>query len=157
VRLVDILSEDLVVASLRSRDRDGVLGEIADHVAKRHGDVDRDLAKRVLYDRECIGSTGIGQGIAIPHAKLPRIKTLIACFARSVEGVEFGSLDSKPAHLFLTLLAPEGQAGIHLKALARVSRLFKDPGFRARLMDPADAHGLFGIISSEDARLARGE
>lgn len=157
MRIVDILSEDLVMATVRATERDAVLGEVVRHVASLRPEVDRDTATRVLVDRERIGSTGIGQGFAIPHGKLPRIKSLIACFARSMDGVQFCSLDGKPAHLFLVLLAPEGQAGIHLKALARASRLFKDANFRARLMTPLDAHGLFTIIAEEDARLARGE
>lgn len=145
------------MASVRATNRDAVLGEVAAHVSSVRPEVDRDTATRVLIERERIGSTGIGQGFAIPHGKLPRITSLVACFARSAEGVQFCSLDGKPAHLFLFLLAPEGRAGIHLKALARASRLFKDASFRSRLMTPPDAHALFEVIAQEDARLARGE
>ena len=157
MRIVDILSEDLVIPSVRATDRDAVLGEVVRHVVGVRPEVDRDTALRVLVDRERIGSTGIGQGFAIPHGKLPQIKSLIACFARSAEGVQFASLVGKPVHLFLMLLAPEGQSGIHIKALSRCSRLFKDPQFRGRLMVPSDAHGLYSIIVEEDARLGRVE
>jgi len=158
MRIVDILSEDLVMPDVVGTDRDAVLGEVVRHVSSVRKDVDSAVALKILVDREKIGSTGIGHGFAIPHGKLPQVKGMVACFSRSRRGVEFCSLDGKPVHLFLTLLAPEGQAGVHLKALARASRLFKDNDFRQRLLGNAgDAHDLFTIIAAEDARLSRGE
>ncbi|MFO0725188.1 MAG: PTS sugar transporter subunit IIA [Myxococcota bacterium] len=155
MRLVDILSEDLVVPAVKSAERDGLLKEVVDQIARARPDVDRDAALRVLVDRERIGSTGVGNGFAIPHGKLPNLRGMVACFARSVSGVDFNSLDHQPAHLFLVLLAPEGAAGLHLKALARASRLFKDTEFRAKLMQEGNASELWGIIRAEDARLAK--
>lgn len=159
MRIVDILSEDLVMPAVEGVDRDAVLGEVVRHVAKIKSEIEPSVALRVLVDRERCGSTGVGNGFAIPHAKLPQLRGMIACFARSARGVEFCSLDGKPAHLFLTLLAPEGQAGVHLKALARASRMFKDDGFRKRLLGAdGDAKALYAIIAAEDARLSnRGE
>jgi PTS system nitrogen regulatory IIA component len=90
--------------------------------------------------------------VAIPHGKLPTVGQVVAAFGRSVPGVDFESLDGKPTHLFFLLVAPEGSAGAHLKALARISRLLKDEGFRRRLMQAADAHELYTIIREEDAR-----
>src|SRR5687767_2101092 len=91
--IVDILSEDLIIPNLRGRTRDEALSELVERISKLHEDVDEKLALNLLIDRERIGSTGIGNGIAIPHAKLPKIQRAIACFARSLEGVEFGSHD----------------------------------------------------------------
>src|SRR5262245_11517402 len=126
MRIVDVLPADLVVPELESTAKEAVLKEIVDKLTVVRKDIEGAIAFRVLSDREKLGSTGVGHGFAIPHGKLPNLSGLVACFARSSRGVDFGSLDGQPAHLFLTLLAPEGAAGQHLKALARASRLFKD-------------------------------
>jgi PTS system nitrogen regulatory IIA component len=152
--IVDILSEDLIIPNLRSRTRDEALTELVDRISQKHHEVDGALALNMLIDRERIGSTGIGNGIAIPHAKLPKIQRAIACFARSLEGVEFGSHDGKPAHLFLALLAPERGSGLHLKALARASRLFKDADFRERLLKTNESHALWSVIYEKDTQLS---
>jgi PTS system nitrogen regulatory IIA component len=152
--IVDILSEDLIIPDLEARTRDEVLAELVDRIVENHHDVDGKLALSFLLERERIGSTGIGNGIAIPHAKLPKLQRAIACFARSKQGVEFGSLDGRPAHLFLTLLAPERGAGLHLKALARASRLFKDQEFRSRLLESDDTRTLWSVIYEKDTQLS---
>ncbi len=151
--IVDILSEELIIPVLRGKTRDEVLAELVDRIVQNNTDVDGALALNFLLERERIGSTGIGNGIAIPHAKLPKIQRAIACFARSPQGVEFGSLDGRPAHLFLTLLAPERGAGLHLKALARASRLFKDAEFREKLLEIDDSHKLWSVIYEKDTKL----
>ena len=151
--IVDILSKDLIIPHLKSRTRDEVLAELVARVAEHHKDIDGTFALKVLIERERIGSTGIGHGIAIPHAKLPVIQRAIACFARSPEGVEFGSHDGRPTHLFLTLLAPERGAGLHLKALARASRLFKDADFRELLLSCDDSQKLWSAIYEKDTKL----
>ena len=157
MRIVDILSEDLVVPELQSTAKDEVLREVVDRLTAARRDIDGPTALRVLRDRERLGSTGVGHGFAIPHGNLPNLSGLVACFARSSRGVDFGSLDGQPAHLFLTLLAPEGAAGLHLKALARASRLFKDAEFRTKLSKESSAAGLWEIIRAEDARLAKSD
>lgn len=157
MRIVDVLPEDLVVPELEATAKEAVLKEIVDRLIAVRKDIDGSSALRVLVDREKLGSTGVGHGFAIPHGKLAHLGGLVACFARSSRGVDFGSLDGQPAHLFLTLLAPEGAAGQHLKALARASRLFKDADFRARLMAEGTGLGLWQIIRAEDARLAKSD
>jgi PTS system nitrogen regulatory IIA component len=99
-----------------------------------------------------LNSTALGDGVAIPHGKLPGVRRVIAAFARSKAGVDFQSLDGKPTHLFFLLVAPEDSAGAHLKALARISRLLKDPSFRSRLLEAPDAKALWATIRDEDAR-----
>jgi PTS system nitrogen regulatory IIA component len=103
-------------------------------------------------DREGLGSTGIGEGVAIPHGKIPGIDRLVAVFGRSPAGVQFASLDGKPARLFFLILAPENSAGMHLKALARISRLLKDPRFRERLLAAEGAEGLSQVLREADER-----
>jgi PTS system nitrogen regulatory IIA component len=104
----------------------------------------------VLIERERLGSTGIGDGIAIPHGKSPDLDHLLISFGRSRQGVDFDSLDGKPAHLFFLVLAPENSAGVHLKALARISRLLKSHNIRSELMNAADAAEIFEIFSKQD-------
>ena len=106
----------------------------------------------MLAERERLGSTAIGDGIAIPHGKLSGVNSIIGVFGRHQRGVDFDSLDGGPTYLFFLLVAPEDSASLHLKALARVSRLMKDPAFRERLSNAPDAAEIFRLIKEEDAR-----
>src|SRR5262245_37864673 len=102
MKIVDFLSEDLIISDLRAETRDGVLEELVARIVAVHPEIDRAQALRVLAERERLASTGVGNGFAIPHARLPKIATVMGCFARSKQGVAYGSLDGRPAHLFLT-------------------------------------------------------
>jgi PTS system nitrogen regulatory IIA component len=152
MRIEEILSEELVLPDLAARTKADVLEELSTAVAKQHLELDRERLVQALEDRERLNSTALGDGVAIPHGKLPGIKRVFAAFARSRQGVDFQSLDGEPTHLFFLLVAPEDSAGAHLKALARISRLLKDEAFRRRLMQAPDAHALAQIIREEDAR-----
>ncbi len=154
MKIEDILSEDLVLADLGAHSKPEVLVELADALTTRHQELNLDKARLVgaLEDRERLNSTALGDGVAIPHGKLPGLRRVLAAFGRSRAGVDFQSLDGKPTHLFFLLVAPEDSAGAHLKALARISRLLKDPGFRARLLEAPDAQMIWTIIRDEDAR-----
>jgi PTS system nitrogen regulatory IIA component len=157
MRLTSIMNEALVLSDVTAESKESLLAEVVARLCKVHPEVDPERALRVLLDRERLGSTAVGNGFAIPHAKLPNLDGMVACFVRSRRGVEFASLDGQPAHLFLALLAPEGAAGLHLKALARASRLFKDPDFRARLMAEDTAPGLWVLIREADESLAKAD
>lgn len=148
MKITEILSKDRIIPNLGSRSKKEVILELVRALSPEGLDSDR-LVK-VLLEREKLGSTGIGDGVAIPHGKLREIGSLIASFGRSRGGVDFDSLDGNPAHLFFLLVAPENSAGIHLKALARISRLFKDGQFRHALMMAKDQEDLFHIIQEED-------
>jgi PTS system nitrogen regulatory IIA component len=152
MKISEILNKNLLIPNLQSKNKKGVLEELAGVLVAQRKLPDLESVVEVLLDREKLGSTGIGDGIAIPHGKIRDLGEVVASFGRSREGVEFESIDQKPTHLFFLLLAPENSAGIHLKALARISRLLKDPNFRKRLMEAEDEEGLFQIISEEDAR-----
>ncbi|HEV7730957.1 MAG TPA: PTS sugar transporter subunit IIA [Candidatus Binatia bacterium] len=152
MKIEDILAEELVIPTLAARNKADVLVELAGAVAAHHPELDRTRLVQALEDRERLNSTALGDGVAIPHGKLPGLKRVFAAFGRSRQGVDFHSLDGKPTHLFFLLVAPEDSAGAHLKALARISRLLKDEAFRVRLLQAADGHDLWTTIREEDAR-----
>lgn len=154
MKILDILtSEELVAPNLAGADKTAVLRELAQHLARSHGGIDADRLVDVLWERERLGSTAIGDGIAIPHGKLPGLSGVIGAFGRHPAGVDFESLDGSPTHLFFLLVAPEDSVGQHLKALARVSRLLKDRAFRERLLAAPDRGALFRLIREEDEKL----
>jgi len=152
VKITDILTADMVVAALRGRTKGDVIDELAGVVAAGHPEIDRARLVQALEDRERLNSTALGEGVAIPHGKLPGLRRVVAAFGRSPAGVDFQSLDGKPTYLFFLLVAPEDSAGAHLKALARISRLLKDEAFRRRLIEAGTADDLYATIQQEDDR-----
>ncbi len=152
MRILDIVPPGAVVDGLRAETKEGVLRELSEAVCRRVPALSSERLTAILMEREGLGSTGIGEGVAIPHGKVPGIDRLVAAFGRSREGVQFGSIDGKPARLFFLIIAPENSAGMHLKALARISRLLKDERFRGRLLSAEDAEGLSRIFREEDER-----
>ncbi|MGZ6211200.1 MAG: PTS sugar transporter subunit IIA [Candidatus Binataceae bacterium] len=152
MKIIDILSPDMVLPELKGNTKPEVLHELADSLASKHREIASSALSAVLAERERLGSTAIGDGIAIPHGKLAGVSSIIGVFGRHVRGVDFDSLDGGPTHLFFLLVAPEDSASLHLKALARVSRLMKDPAFRERLSSAPDAAEIFRLIKEEDAR-----
>jgi PTS system nitrogen regulatory IIA component len=154
MKIVEILStEELVQPALRGASKDAVLHELAGHLVKSHPEIDAVKLVAVLWEREHLGSTAIGDGIAIPHGKLPGLKGVLGMFARHAAGVDFDSLDGGPTRIFFLLVAPEESVGQHLKALARVSRLLKDRGFRDRLLEAPDQKEIYRLIREEDDKL----
>jgi PTS system nitrogen regulatory IIA component len=152
MKITDILSPDLVIPNLKGATKDAVLRELASGLAAAHPEIKLEQLIAVLSERERLGSTAIGDGIAIPHGKLPGVKKILGAFGRHPTGVDFESLDGNPTQLFFVLLAPEDSASLHLKALARVSRLLKDAGFRERLLRAPDADEIYRLIKEEDAK-----
>ena len=152
MRIQDIIPPEAVVDGLRAETKEGVLRELSEAVCRRLPSLSPDRLTAILMDREGLGSTGIGEGVAIPHGKIPGIDRLVAVFGRSPGGVQFASLDGKPARLFFLVLAPENSAGMHLKALARISRLLKDQRFRGRLLSAEGTEGLTQVLREEDER-----
>jgi PTS system nitrogen regulatory IIA component len=152
MKISDILPEELVIPSLEGRTKEAVVRELAEHMAARYPDINPDSLVEVLWERERLGSTAIGDGIAIPHGKLPGLKAVRAAFGRHPQGVDFQSLDGNPTKLFFLLVAPDDSVGLHLKALARVSRLLKDESFRQQLMTAPDRADLYQRIRHEDEK-----
>ena len=154
MKILDLLtSEALVAPALTGTTKTAVLRELAEHLSRQNGEIDAGRLVEVLWERERLGSTAIGDGIAIPHGKLPGLTGVIGAFGRHVAGVDFDSLDGSPTHLFFLLVAPEDSVGQHLKALARGSRLLKDRAFRDKLLAAADGAEIFRLIREEDEKL----
>jgi PTS system nitrogen regulatory IIA component len=153
MRVVDILNQDLIVSQLHSTTQTEVLQELSQQLGASYPHINPEELLNVLLERERLGTTAIGEGIAIPHGKLPGLKSVVAVFGRSLTGIDCDSLDGGLTQLFFLLVAPEDSAGIHLKALARVSRLLKDKAFRERLLQADSQADLFQIIVEEDAKL----
>jgi len=151
VKIVDFLRPEAVNASLAGRTSAEVLAELSRPVAAAAG-LDAGRLLQTLLDREKLGSTGVGEGVAIPHGKVPGLPGIVAAFGRAPEGVDFRAIDGRPARLFFVLFAPESSAGAHLKALARVSRIFRSSAFRETILAAPDAAAIYRLIEAEDGR-----
>lgn len=152
MKIMDILVRDGAILDLASDTKEAVLEEMARSLAAAEKGLSAERLLQVLLEREALQSTGIGEGVAIPHGKMPGLEHLVACFARSVKGVDFESIDGQPTHLFFLLVVPEHSGGQHLKALARISRFFRDAEFRKKLMGAASLEDVFRAIEEEDAK-----
>jgi PTS system nitrogen regulatory IIA component len=150
MKILDILDKQMIIPQLASTSKEGVLRELIRAIAHVEKQVDENRLMEILLERESLGSTGIGEGVAIPHGKSKDIKRLLASFGRSLAGMDFQAMDGKPTHLFFLLVAPENSAGTHLKALARISRLMKDNVFRKRLMEVSSGEEIYSLFSAED-------
>jgi PTS system nitrogen regulatory IIA component len=150
MRLADFLRAEWIIPDLRSEEKEGVLAELVAPLVASQVVSDAENVVGVLLERERLGSTGIGEGIAIPHGKLPEIDRVVTVFARSRKGVDYDAMDGAPVHLFFLLLAPEDSASLHLKALARISRLLKSRSFRDALVSCPDGAALYEMIRQED-------
>ncbi len=154
MRITDILSSEALIApELVASSKGEVLTALARHLASQVDEVEEKRLVEVLWERERLGSTAIGDGIAIPHGKVAGLHGVVGMFGRHSTGVDFDSLDGNPTRLFFLLVAPEESVGQHLKALARVSRLLKDAEFRKRLVEAGSASEILTLIRSEDEKL----
>ncbi len=152
MKLIDILTESSIVADLQAKTKAEALDVLVDAMTKTHKMLNKSDILQVLLEREKLGSTGIGDGVAIPHGKSIALTQIVSGFGLSKRGIDFDSLDGKPAHLFFLLVAPEDSAGTHLKMLARISRMLKNLEFRKRLLGANSQHEIYQIISAEDAK-----
>lgn len=149
MKILDVLPKEAISPDLTSRDKKGIIEELVSAVT-RIASVNREDLVRVLMDRERLGSTGIGGGIGIPHGKLKGLESLILSFGLSRKGVDFESMDGRPTHIFFLLITPENSTGLHLKLLARISKLLKNDLFKAKLLNAADRDEIFDAIREED-------
>ena len=152
MKIVEFLNEKAICADLKATTKEGVLRELVDVLAKAEGFRNKEDLVKALINRENLGSTGIGQGVGIPHAKTNVVKKLVAAFGLCPQGVNFDALDGEPVYLFFLLVAPEDSAGPHLKGLARISRLLKDKYFRESLKALTDEKAILKLIREEDAK-----
>jgi nitrogen PTS system EIIA component len=150
MHLSDFISPESVLPSLRVKTKKQLLQELASRAARRTG-----LPERVIFDvllqRERLGSTGLGQGIAIPHGKIPGLKGIVGIFARLSEPIDFEAVDGEPVDIVFLLLAPEGAGADHLKALARISRLLREGSAVEKLRGSRDAAALYAVLTEGEA------
>lgn len=150
MKLSEIITIDDIIPELRAKDKKGVLGELADVITHHYPEIDKATLVKVLVDREHLGSTGIGDGVAIPHGKLNSVTSPIVSFGRSIRGLDFDSMDGQPAYLFFLLLAPENSSGVHLQVLTRIAKMLKKSAFRKDLMQAETREELYRIIIQSD-------
>jgi nitrogen PTS system EIIA component len=150
MRLDQILKLEYLDDDLQAKTKADVLVELSSMIIKGFPKLDKLQIIDILQQREKLGSTGIGDGVAIPHGKVGALEDLVVSFGRSKNGVSFDSMDGKPVHLFFLLLAPENCTGQHLKALAKISKMLKSGNFRKRLMEAKSKSDLFKIIVEQD-------
>ena len=150
MKIIDMLKTDYILEELKSGNKRDVLKELVGSFMKIHQKLDSEATLNVLFEREKLGSTGIGEGIAIPHGKITVLDQLILSFGRSAVGIDFDAMDGKPVHLFFLLIAPENSAGQHLKTLAKISKMLKDSVFRTKLMAAKSKDELYKIIANQD-------
>jgi len=149
MKILDVLEPDAVLVDLKATDKKGVLDELVNPIARRAG-LDHEELVRILMDRERLGSTGIGGGIGIPHGKINALESLALGFGLSRSGVDFESMDGRPTFIFFLLITPENSTGLHLKLLARISRILKNDPFKDKLMRAKDREEVLRIIQEED-------
>ena len=144
--LTDLVAQNAIIPALKVNGKKQAIQELAAHAAELTGQSERVILE-ILLQREKLGSTGVGNGVAIPHGKLPKLGRLFGLFARLERAIDFEALDSQPVDLIFLLLAPEGAGADHLKALARVARLLRDPDTANKLRDSRDADALYAVLA----------
>jgi PTS system nitrogen regulatory IIA component len=154
MNMQDVLKESCVIADIKGGTKREVLTELVTTLFKANLVKHVDEAVEVIMERERLGSTGIGEGVAIPHGKMKGISRILCAFGRSKKGVDFDAVDRKPVHIFFLLLAPEESAGLHIKMLSRISRILRDPVFRKRLAEQGDSADLYTGIVEEDKKFS---
>ncbi len=150
MKLTDILDKGFIIPDLKAETKRTALEELISVFTVRYPETDKAEFLRVLLERERLGSTGIGFGVAIPHGKVKKLDQMVVSFGRSDKGIDFDSVDSQKVHLLFLLVAPESSTGFHLKALAQISRLLKDRETRERLLQAQSENEIFDIISEND-------
>ena len=152
MKITDILKKEHIIDNLVSTDKASTLEELSSFLKNRGLVSNKETLLNALMGRELLGSTGIGENVAIPHAKISEIDQIITMFGRSIKGIEFDSLDKKPVHFIYLVLAPMNSSGQHLKVLARISRLLKNKPLRESIISATETNQIYSIIADEDSK-----
>ncbi len=152
MKLADYLELKTVFPQLNSNTKDDVIAEIAENLSSASSGINYEKLLEVLIEREQLCSTAVDNGVAVPHAKLDGINDIVVGFGRSLQGVDFDSLDRKPSHFFITLIAPQDLASKHIQLIARISKIFKDQELRSKLMRCETDEEIFELIVQEDEK-----
>lgn len=150
MRLRDLLNEASVKVGLESVDKEECIEELVDVLVRAGRISEHAPALKSLYAREALGTTGIGQGVAVPHGKLDSLGDLVAAVGTSREGIEFDAIDGEPVHVVVLLLANVGHSGPHLRAMVEIARLVQVPGFYRKVLEATTAAEVLGLIESEE-------
>lgn len=150
MKMSEIIEEENIIPDLKAKDKNGVLEELAEVISNREPSVNKRDLVRVLVERERLGSTGIGDGVAIPHGKLNGIKHPLISFGRSNKGLDFDSMDGQTAYLFFLLVAPENSSSVHLQVLAKIAKILKNGTFRKKLMEARTREEIYLTIIQTD-------
>jgi len=153
MKLSEIIDKDNIIMELKAKDKRVVLEELAEVIATHDPSIDKGTLVKILVERERLGSTGIGDGVAIPHGKFNGLKSPLMSFGRSREGLDFESMDEQPVYLFFLLIAPENAVGIHLKVLAKIAKNLKSSAFRKKLMEASSKNEIYQTIIQADEGL----
>ena len=152
MKIDEILKKESVIADLAGKNKLEVIKEMTACLKQNNTIKDDQALFATLMEREKLGSTGIGENVAIPHGKSDELTQIITVFARSLGGVDFESLDQKPVHFVCMVIAPAHSTGQHLKALARISRLFKNQALREGILKAEDSNAIYSILLEEDSK-----
>ena len=154
MKFSELINKNYIIPEFKSRTKKQVLEELVEALASNKREIDKVELLNALLEREKLGSTGIGDGVAIPHGKLNGLDNIILLFGKSGQGVDFDAIDRKPVCLVFLLVAPADSAGLHLKALARLSRMLREKDFKNSLLMASDAETLLKIIIDKDENLS---
>lgn len=150
MRISEFLCNEAINLNVASKDKKGVIAELVELLGKNGKVKDASKAIFTVMEREKLGTTGVGQGVAIPHGRTDTVNKLVGAFGISRNGVQFDSLDGEPVYLIFLLLSPSNNTGPHLRALARISRIFKDKYFKKALLEATSKEQIVNIIDQED-------
>jgi PTS system nitrogen regulatory IIA component len=153
MKLSDLLDIKNINIAMKARNKNLAIEELADLIVESNHSIKKDDLIKILLERERLGSTGIGDGVAIPHGKVPGITEPIISFGRSETGIDFDSMDGQPVYLFFLLVAPENSANIHLKALARIAKVLKNQSLRKQLLEAKTREDIYKVIINDDEEL----
>lgn len=154
MKFSELINENYIIPEFKGSTKKQVLEELVEALALNKGEIDKVELLNALLEREKLGSTGIGDGVAIPHGKLNGLDNIILLFGKSGQGVDFDAIDRKPVCMVFLLVAPADSAGLHLKALARLSRMLREKEFKNSLLMASDAENLLKIIIDKDENLS---
>jgi PTS system nitrogen regulatory IIA component len=150
MKLSEILNPDSICTALRSTDKMTVLAELGDILATHENQLKGEMITQVLTERERLATTGVGEGVAIPHAKIDQLESIQIAVGLSKSGVEFDAVDGEPVNVFFALLAPMSSSGDHLRALAQISRLLKNPDVRDKLQACQNADEVLSVVREQE-------
>jgi nitrogen PTS system EIIA component len=153
MKIDDILKKDSIIPDLVATNKEEVLREVTDFLKIQGLIKDKETLLNTLLEREKLGSTGIGENVAIPHGKSDELSQVVTVFARSLRGVDFEALDQKPVHFICMVIAPSNSTGQHLKTLAQISRVFKNQNLRDNILKLQDAKQIYSLLLEEDPKL----